>query len=177
MLPNVRYYIRKNSEAYFEVYPTKRPEVSKELYSGEHFYRYGWSESFEFRNYEKTRYRAASNEKLFDTLINYTLPRDFTRFKDKYNIKLDYNDGEFTIIGYFGVLDYNINNNDIGKILTINPTIDDVYTNLITNLDKKVDVLNGANTNKLGNGDFEQWDSDTQPTGWIVDANTFFRIK
>lgn len=175
MIPNTRYYIRKNNEDYFEVYPAKRPEVSKELYSGEHFYRYGWSESFEFRNYEKAKYRSASNEKLFDTLINYTSPRDFSRFKDKYNIKLDYNNGEFVIEGYFGVLDYQVNNNDSGKIITITPTINDAYTNLLTNLDKKVDVLNGANANKLANGDFEQWDNDNQPTGWT--NNEFSGVK
>jgi hypothetical protein len=168
MLPNARYYIRKNSEAYFEVYPSVRPEVKKELYSGEKFYRYSFNGSFEFRNYEKSMYRTASNQTLFDTLLNYTRARDFDRYKDRYKIKIDYNDSELVVEGYFGVLDYSVNNDDIGKVITINPAIDDLYTDLIANLDKKVDVLNGANMNKLGNGDFELWDNDNEPTGWTL---------
>lgn len=160
-----RYYIKKNNEAYFEVYPTSRPEVNKDFQDGEHFYRYSFGK-LEFRNYEKTKYKTTNNTKLFDILTDVYFTDDFT-------IKADYNNGELIAYGYFGLIDGSLKNNKTDKIVTITPTTLDNYTNLIENYDTKIDVMNGGSGNKLANGNFELWDNDNQPTGWTLGSGTY----
>ena len=131
-MKQVKYYIKKNNGEYFEVWPQKRVEITNAPYQNEYFYRNGFNGELTFRNYEKVNYKTVSNQKLFDTLLSITKPRDLDRFKDEFNIKLDFNNGEFIIYGYFGILDYNVNNNVNGKIITIKPTVKDEYTTALS---------------------------------------------
>jgi len=102
--------------------------------------------------------------KPFDGVMLYN---QITALKPTQEIHLKFVSAYETIYGYFGIVDCKLN--DDQKVLTINVTTLDQYTEFLENRDEEVKLFDEVN--QIVNGDFSSW-FEGVPVGWNVNTET-----